>query len=175
MTAVAEEQVCSPESDVTQAARATGFAWTCRKTEDGQQCDIPLSHDRDEYVWHMRHVHGKRMHNPRYINPAQKRRGRKKGNQTMTVKSSDSTVTAMPAKAKTTDLARSRAAVKRAAAVAGNEFVEVIFSYEKETKNKIRFQEEGLEGVIDTLYVSKRVLDKMGNPDSLKVIITPAD
>lgn len=61
--------------------------------------------------------------------------------------------------------------------------IELVFRFDTETKNKIRFQEvypitasrhagEPVHkdaAVVDKLYVSKKALKKMGNPDTLKV------
>lgn len=49
--------------------------------------------------------------------------------------------------------------------------LEAKFTKERETKNKVRFEEEGDAPIIDKLYVGKSHLEKIGNPDSLKVVI----
>lgn len=50
----------------------------------------------------------------------------------------------------------------------------VKFTKEKETINKVRFQEEfDGEPVIDKLYVSKVQLKKIGNPEKLTLTIDP--
>lgn len=159
------EEYFFPDADVTEIAKATGFAWSCHAiSKDGQRCDIPVNADRDHYVWHMTKVHGRKMIKAPQMAEAEKKKGKKK---MATVKSSDSTVTAMP-KARTT-------AARRAPKASEPDSVEVLFTYEQDTKNKVRFAEEGLEGVIGTLYVSKRIMAKMGNPESLRVTIASAD
>ena len=45
----------------------------------------------------------------------------------------------------------------------------VSFGYERETKRKYRFKEEGEEPVMGTLYVSKELFDE--RPDRLEVIL----
>jgi hypothetical protein len=45
------------------------------------------------------------------------------------------------------------------------------FVKEKETKNKVRFQEQSDEPIIDKLYVSKSNLSDLGDPEELKVTI----
>jgi hypothetical protein len=62
--------------------------------------------------------------------------------------------------------------------------IQLIFQIERETKSKVRFQEmHPVEGnkvptpvpkekaVVEKLYVSKKDLKKMGNPDTLHVTI----
>lgn len=54
----------------------------------------------------------------------------------------------------------------------------ITFTKERETKNTVRFQEnleKGRErGTIGTLYVLQKDLEGIGNPEQLKVTISPA-
>jgi hypothetical protein len=52
----------------------------------------------------------------------------------------------------------------------------VNFTVERETKNKVRFAEDGKPEShhIGTLYVSKATMAKMGNPESISVTIKAA-
>lgn len=54
-----------------------------------------------------------------------------------------------------------------------NKDLELTFQEERETKNKVRFQEQGDKDdfAVDKLYVSKASLEKIGNPKTLKVTI----
>lgn len=174
MTAVAEEgHVFLLSESVTQSARSQGFAWQCHRTEmigdTAVTCDIPLSNDRDHFVWHMRHVHGAVMHGPKFMHPSQKKRGKKQASKVEAEKGQEMATV----KATTADLAAVRSTVKRAAAKAGQEAVTVEFEFDRETKNTVRFAETGVENVIGTLYVSKRIMAQLGNPQSLKVVVTP--
>lgn len=54
----------------------------------------------------------------------------------------------------------------------------ITFTKERETKNTVRFQ-ENLEkdrerGTVGTLYVLQKDLEVIGNPEQLKVTISPA-
>jgi hypothetical protein len=52
--------------------------------------------------------------------------------------------------------------------------VGALFDLERETKTKMRFKErvdEGVSEVVGTLYVSKSVLESMGNPSSLHMTL----
>ena len=53
--------------------------------------------------------------------------------------------------------------------------INLVFEKERETKNKVRFQEANIDTkkgpVVDKLYVSKAALKKMGDPDILHVHI----
>ncbi len=49
--------------------------------------------------------------------------------------------------------------------------VVVEFTKEKETKNTFRFSENGDDPVIGTLYVQKRVMTELGNPETLRVTL----
>lgn len=57
--------------------------------------------------------------------------------------------------------------------------VEVLMEREKETPNTFRYQEivpkTGALPVLRTVYVQKSVLEKLGNPDVIKVTIGLAD
>lgn len=52
--------------------------------------------------------------------------------------------------------------------------IEVMLVQEKETKNKIRFEEQG-SSHIGTLYVPKVTLQQIGNPQFIKVTIENVD
>lgn len=54
--------------------------------------------------------------------------------------------------------------------------IDLIFERERETKNKVRFQEQGKkeELITDKLYVTKKALKSMGDPTTLHVNISPA-
>lgn len=45
------------------------------------------------------------------------------------------------------------------------------FKFERETKNKVRFEEVSEEPVIDKLYVSKKAVAELGDPKELTVTI----
>jgi len=45
------------------------------------------------------------------------------------------------------------------------------FKKERETKNKVRYEEEGDSPVIDKLYVSKTSVKELGDPEELTVTI----
>lgn len=65
-------------------------------------------------------------------------------------------------------------AKKTASAKKSTTGVTVEFAYEKDTKNKFRFQEQhddGVEAVIGTLYVSKSAFPK-GAPKSLTITLS---
>lgn len=47
------------------------------------------------------------------------------------------------------------------------------FTKERDTKNKVRFQEDEEPFAIDKLYVSKKFLKELGDPENLKVTIEP--
>lgn len=40
---------------------------------------------------------------------------------------------------------------------------------ERETKNKVVFEEVGEAGLLGTLYVPKRTLEKLGNPERIVI------
>lgn len=48
--------------------------------------------------------------------------------------------------------------------------VTIKFEQEKETKNKVRYTEQGTEHV-GTLYIAKETAEKLGDPEALKVVI----
>ena len=48
--------------------------------------------------------------------------------------------------------------------------VTIKFEQEKETKNKVRYTEQDTEHV-GTLYIAKGTVEKLGNPESLKVVV----
>ena len=54
----------------------------------------------------------------------------------------------------------------------------VSFTKEKETKNAVRFQEQVEEGrdrgVVGSIYVLKKDLEELGNPNAIIVTITKA-
>jgi hypothetical protein len=54
--------------------------------------------------------------------------------------------------------------------------VTVKFTKERETKNKVRFAEDGDESkhVVGTLYVDKSAMSKLGNAENLSVTIKSA-
>jgi hypothetical protein len=45
------------------------------------------------------------------------------------------------------------------------------FTYERDTKNKVRFTEDGDEPVIGTLYMTKQAYKSLGEPNSIVVKI----
>jgi len=47
------------------------------------------------------------------------------------------------------------------------------FSFERETKNKYRFREEGVDPVVGTLYVSKALFES--RPSTLEVELRSVD
>lgn len=52
--------------------------------------------------------------------------------------------------------------------------IQLVFEKERDTKNKVRFQEQNdgkTEMAVDKLYVSKKRLKAMGDPDILHVHI----
>lgn len=54
--------------------------------------------------------------------------------------------------------------------------LDLIFTKEKETKNKVRYQEtesEVHEIIVGTLYVSKKAIKELGEPDKINMIIGP--
>ena len=52
--------------------------------------------------------------------------------------------------------------------------MELTFKKDKETKNTVRYAEQGDEPVVGTLYLQKSAVEKLGNPDTLKVTIEAA-
>jgi hypothetical protein len=54
--------------------------------------------------------------------------------------------------------------------------VEVTLNAERETKNTVRFAEQGdpEDHAVGTIYVPKATLDRIGNPTSIRVSIEPA-
>lgn len=48
----------------------------------------------------------------------------------------------------------------------------IVFKFEKETKNAIRFREEGDVPAIGPLYVQKHALQALGNAKAQKVQVT---
>lgn len=53
----------------------------------------------------------------------------------------------------------------------------IMFDRENPTKNKQRFEERGgkKDGMIGILYIDKKLDEELGEPDSLKVTLTPGD
>lgn len=51
--------------------------------------------------------------------------------------------------------------------------LELQFTKERETKNTVRFSEDGKQQAIGTLYVQKSALAKIGDPEALSVTIEP--
>lgn len=49
----------------------------------------------------------------------------------------------------------------------------VLFDRGKETKNKVRFEErsEEHEPIVGTLYLHKRYVERLGNPDGVQVTL----
>lgn len=58
-------------------------------------------------------------------------------------------------------------------ATAAKKQVTVTFNKEKDTKNTRKFMEDAVEPIIGTLYVQKSALEKLGNPETLTVTISP--
>lgn len=52
--------------------------------------------------------------------------------------------------------------------------MQVQLEREKETKNKVRFQEVGDGDLVGTVYVPKESLRRLGNPDLLTLTLEPA-
>ena len=52
--------------------------------------------------------------------------------------------------------------------------VTIDFTYEKDTKNKVRFKEQNDPQSIGILYLTKKAYDGMGKPQKLTVEITEA-
>jgi hypothetical protein len=48
------------------------------------------------------------------------------------------------------------------------------FTHEKDTKNTVRFSEDGDENVVGTLYVQKAAHEALGSPTALTVTIDAA-
>jgi hypothetical protein len=53
--------------------------------------------------------------------------------------------------------------------------LEISFQRERETKNTVRFEEQVTDAppVVGTLYLQNYALNRLGNPDSLRVTIEP--
>ena len=49
--------------------------------------------------------------------------------------------------------------------------VKLVFSKEKETKNTVKFTEEGDSPIIGSLYVQKSAIAGLGNPDKVEVTV----
>lgn len=52
--------------------------------------------------------------------------------------------------------------------------MQIVLEREKETKNKVRFQEVGDQDLVGTLYVPKTSLGQLGNPDRLTLTLEAA-
>jgi hypothetical protein len=49
------------------------------------------------------------------------------------------------------------------------------FSRERDTKNTVMFREEGTETAVGQLYLQKAVLQQLGNPETIAVVIGRPD
>jgi hypothetical protein len=47
----------------------------------------------------------------------------------------------------------------------------VDLAIERETKNKVRFNEVGDDDVVGSLYLRKKAMEELGNPEDIEVII----
>lgn len=52
--------------------------------------------------------------------------------------------------------------------------IAVTFVYVRDTKNKVRFNEEGSQNLIGALYLSKSHYEKLGKPEKLSVSVAAA-
>jgi hypothetical protein len=50
-----------------------------------------------------------------------------------------------------------------------------VFSFERETRNTKRFSREDEDGRIETQYVQKEILERLGDPSAIEVTISVAD
>lgn len=53
--------------------------------------------------------------------------------------------------------------------------MELTFTIERETKNTVRYAEDGKDPAVGTLYVSKTALATIGTPDHLVVTVAPKE
>ena len=58
----------------------------------------------------------------------------------------------------------------------GEQMLELSFQRERETKNTVRYEEQVTDAppVVGTLYLQKYALNRLGNPDCLRVTIEAA-
>lgn len=49
--------------------------------------------------------------------------------------------------------------------------MKLIFTKAKDTKNKVRYEEEGDDQVVGTLYITKEDVRDLGNPEKVEVTI----